>query len=156
MSHEEADAPLPSAQDQRPRLLLVDDEPHTMFAIRDCFALAGYEVDCAASLRDTEVLLERHVYEAVIADLHFSSKRSGEGLLVAERARHVNPGTCFVLLTDGEWGDSVDAARRHGVSLIQTKPVNLVALSRFVAMAVRDTERGKAITKSREPRGPSA
>jgi DNA-binding response OmpR family regulator len=112
----------------RTRLLIVEDELSTVFALRSFFVLAGFDVDCASGLREGLLLLERHEYDAVITDLQLTPKRGGEGLIVATRARERNPRAGIVLLTAFGSDATERRARECGVDLYFTKPVELPAL----------------------------
>jgi DNA-binding response OmpR family regulator len=109
----------------RTRLLIVEDELSTVFALRSFFALAGYEVDCAAGPRDALMLLDRHEYDAIITDLQLTPRRDAEGFAVAERARERNPGACVVMLTAYGCDATEQRAKRCGVDLYHTKPIEL-------------------------------
>jgi ActR/RegA family two-component response regulator len=126
-----SDSP-PLTGKRRERLLLVDDELSTVFAMREYFALAGFDVDCAAGIKDTSVLLERSAYTAVITDLHLSPQRCGEGLLVAEHIRQRNVHAVIVMLTGYGSDATAVQAERCGVDLYQTKPVALSVLRDFI------------------------
>jgi DNA-binding response OmpR family regulator len=122
---------------RRHRLLLVEDELSTVFAMREYFALAGYEVDCAPGLDEALPLLNRHSYEAVITDLHLTAARTAEGLVVAAQARRRNPQACIVMLTAYGSETTEEDARRCGVDLYQTKPVELTRLNRYLDLMLR-------------------
>lgn len=109
----------------RERLLLVEDDLTSVFALRHFFAFAGYDVDCAAGPSEGLRLLDRHQYDAIITDLHLMPERQGEGIAVAMHARLCNPHACVVLLTANGSGDTEAEARRCGVDIYQTKPVDL-------------------------------
>jgi DNA-binding response OmpR family regulator len=112
----------------RTRLLVVEDEMSTVFALRSFFALDGYDVDCAAGPRDGLLLLDRRPYDAVITDLQLTPRRNAEGMTIALRARERNPVACIVLLTAFGCEATEQRARQAGVDLYFTKPVELPAL----------------------------
>ncbi len=112
----------------RTRLLVVEDEISTVFALRSFFALDGYDVDCAAGPRDGLLLLDRRRYDAVITDLQLTPRRNAEGMTIAVRARERNPHACIVLLTAFGSEATERRARQAGVDLYFTKPVELPAL----------------------------
>ena len=116
--------------------MLVEDELSTVFAMREFFARAGFDVDCAAGIKDTSVLLERSVYDAVITDLHLSPQKCAEGLVVAEHARGRNPRAAIVMLTGYGSDATAGHADRCGVDLYQTKPVALSTLRDFIDRTV--------------------
>jgi DNA-binding response OmpR family regulator len=118
-----------STIDRRPRLLVVEDEVSTVFALRSFFALAGYDVDCASGALEGVTLLERNDYVAVITDLHLTPSRRGEGMTVARCARLRNPHACVVMLTAYGSDSTEQEARRSGVDVYRTKPVELAPLT---------------------------
>jgi two-component system, chemotaxis family, sensor kinase CheA len=122
-------AATPAPRSRRPRLLVVEDEVSTLFALRSFFAPTGYDVDCAAGPNDAVLLLERNQYEAVITDLHLTPARRGEGMAIALAARARNPRACIVLLTAYGAQSTEDEARRSGVDVYRTKPVELPRLT---------------------------
>lgn len=124
-------------------MLVVDDELGTVFALRSFFALAGYDVDCAAGCTEGLTLLETYDYDAVITDLHLTPGRRGEGMNIAENARRRNPYACVVLLTAYGNEATQEEALRRGVDLYETKPVELPLLMRHIERVVnRNARRG--------------
>jgi two-component system, NtrC family, response regulator HydG len=121
----------------RIRLLLVEDELSTVFAMREFFAQAGYEIDCASGLNEAALLLDQHIYDAVITDLHLTRYRCGEGMRVSWHARRRNPRACIVMLTGYGTETTEEEALRCGVDMYQTKPVELAHLSAFVDVVLR-------------------
>ena len=112
-----------------PRLLLVEDDLASVFALRQFFATSGYEVDCAAGPTEGLRLLERHSYDAVITDLHLRPGRQSEGMRIAAYARLRNPRACVAMLTASGSAEIEAEARRSGVNLYETKPVDLPSLT---------------------------
>src|ERR1700704_3981806 len=126
-----------AAPPSRIRLLIVEDELSTAFAVREFFALAGYDVDCAAGLRDTDILLAHNAYEAVITDLHLGAERRSEGLLVARHTRRRNPDACIVMLSGYGSDTAAEEAERNGVDMYHSKPVALEQLRQFIETTLR-------------------
>lgn len=135
-----AQSPSPCAT--RTRLLVVEDELSTVFALRSFFALAGYEVDCAAGPGDGLLLLDRNSYDAVITDLHLSPGRRSEGIGIAARARQRNPDACVVMLTAYGSESTEQEAHRSGVNVYQTKPVELPRLMSDIEQVLRKRGNG--------------
>jgi len=118
-----------------PRLLIVEDEVSTVFAIREFFAFNGYDVDCAACPPDAMLFLQRHRYDVVITDLHLTPYRRGEGMSVLERARTLNPDALIVMLTAYSTDGCEQEANRHGATLFETKPIGLAELAARIEAA---------------------
>jgi DNA-binding response OmpR family regulator len=123
---------------RRARLLVVENELSTIFALRSFFALAGFEVDCAAGTRDGLHLLDRHAYDAVITDLQLTPARASEGFDIAQHARDRNPEACLVMLT--AYGSEITErrAQRCGVDLYFTKPVSLPDLQDAIDLVLAE------------------
>ena len=113
---------------KRTRLLVVEDEMSTIFALRSFFAYSGFDVDCAAGPGDGVHLLERNAYDAVITDLQLTPG-GVEGFEVAEIARRRNPAACVVMLTAYGSLATERRARQSGVDVYQTKPIALDLLA---------------------------
>ena len=135
--------PTRAAETRRVRLLIVEDELSTVFAMREFFAQAGYDVDCASGLNETTLLLDRHHYDAVITDLHLTAHRNGEGMRVAWHARRRHPQACIVMLTGFGNDTTEEEARRCGVDMYEAKPVELAHVSAFVDLALSGDRTGE-------------
>ena len=125
----------PDASSRSRRLLIVEDEISTIFAMREFFSFNGYHVDCAAGATDAMVLLDRGSYDVVITDLHLTPHRCAEGMNVLTRARRLNPGATIVMLTAYTSEGSEQEAYRNGVNLYETKPVGLAKLAACIEAA---------------------
>lgn len=135
---------------QRPRLLVVDDELSTVFALRSFFALAGFDVDCAAGSAEGLNLLERNEYAAVITDLHLTPARCGEGMALARCARRRNPRACVVMLSAFGTESTEEEALSSGIDMYRTKPVELPRLTADIEHVLH----GRAQTESAANRQP--
>ena len=125
----------PDAPSRGRRLLIVEDEISTIFAMREFFSFNGYHVDCAAGATDAMVLLDRGSYDVIITDLHLTPHRCAEGMNVLTRARRMNPGATIVMLTAYASEGSEQEAYRNGVNLYETKPVGLAKLAECIEAA---------------------
>jgi DNA-binding response OmpR family regulator len=125
-----------SAPQGRRRLLIVEDDISAIFALRYFFALAGYEVDCAAGPAEGIRLLDHYAYDAVITDLHLLPGRHSEGLRIAHHARQRNPHACIAMLTAHGAEVSADDAIGHGADLFYTKPVELAKLTAGIELTL--------------------
>ncbi len=142
----------PAGEDQRVRLLIVEDDPSTVLAMREFFSQTGYEVDAASALAEATDLLDRRSYDAVITDLHLTTQRFGEGMKVAWHARLSHPHACIVMLTGYAADTTEEEAYRCGVDMYQMKPVELPLVGEFIALAV-DRGRHCRSHQELEPRG---
>jgi DNA-binding response OmpR family regulator len=123
------------SQPNAPRLLIVEDEISTVFAMREFFSFNGYRVDCASAESDAMVFLDSRPYDVVITDLHLTPHRCAEGMAVLARARSRNPRALIVMLTAYASEGSEHEAQRNGVNLYETKPVGLAKLAASIETA---------------------
>lgn len=107
------------------RILLVDDEEPILFAMREYFGFAGFEVDCASDLASADGLIGSLTYDVVIADLHLT-RMGSEGLEVVAHAHAAGART--ILLTAYGYPDMEREARRRGADRILHKPQPLPEL----------------------------
>src|SRR5262245_54130469 len=123
------------SQPGAPRLLIVEDEISTVFAMREFFSFNGYRVDCASGEPDAMAFLDRSPYDVVITDLHLTPQRCAEGMAVLARARSRNPQALIVMLTAYASEGSEHEAHSSGVNLYETKPVGLAKLAASIEAA---------------------
>ena len=123
------------------KLLIVEDEISTVFAMREFFSFTGYQVDCVTSAAEATFLLERRRYDVVITDLHLTPNRCAEGMTVLARARGYSPQALIVMLTAYGTEGSEREAYDTGVNLYETKPVGLADLAARIEDARHDQSR---------------
>lgn len=116
----------------RYRLLIVDDEEMTLFAMREYFTTRGFDVDTAQRIGEARALLGRQRYTAVIADLRLSGSQSTEGLELADLVRERWPSTCVILLTAYDSPNIEAEARNRRVYAFLHKPHSLPDLEQIV------------------------
>jgi DNA-binding response OmpR family regulator len=115
------------------RLLIAEDDPHTMFPLREFFCDQGFTVDCVIGPREAERMLDQFPYSVVLTDFHLTEHRRGEGLLVLEQARRRQPEIRAIMMTAFPSRQLEFDARRVGADLILSKPIALVALNHAVS-----------------------
>jgi len=114
------------------RILIADDEPDLLAAIREYLGCCGFEVHAVRSAREAEQLLRTEDYAAVITDLRFSGPSSKEGLAVVEAARRRLSHIPVVVMTGHGTPEAEAQARRVGADLFVPKPVALWELANLV------------------------
>lgn len=111
------------------RLLVVDDEPSILRALRQFLSARGYEVHTASSLEQAQEELRTHRFEVVVTDLELTPGRKSGGFDLLDALRQSSPGTPAILLTAYRTA-AVDArAGSLGVALVLDKPVPLPRLA---------------------------
>lgn len=112
--------------EDRPRVLLVDDERLVRQIYSDYLVAEGYEVVTAESAQSAIKLLEPGRYEVVVCDLVLPD---GDGLAVLDRAKRVDPECEVVMITGLERVEPAVQALRAGASDYLVKPVSRDALA---------------------------
>jgi DNA-binding response OmpR family regulator len=112
-------------------VLLVEDDPASLTAMREYFTATGHQVDCASSLPEAVTALERSSFELVITDLKLRPGPDTSGLEVVSAARQRDPDTRVIMLTAFGTLEVEAEARRRGADRMLAKPVSLPLLSRL-------------------------
>ena len=114
------------------RVLVVDDEPMVVDALREVLADAGYETLGATSFEDgRRLLLAPPVPDVVVADVRLG-KYNGLQLAV------LRPQATAAIVISGHWDEVLEAeARQHGAVYLQ-KPLASPALVQTVARLIAE------------------
>jgi CheY-like chemotaxis protein len=123
------------------RLLVVDDSDAVRRTYESHFSGCGFEVQCAASLKEAAERLASVSFSAVIVDVSLSSTAGTEGLAIAAYLRQLRGPPPVVVLTAYGEPQRASAAARLGVDAFLHKPVSLVWLERLLRSRV-DERRG--------------
>jgi DNA-binding response OmpR family regulator len=119
------------------RLLVLDDEPTILFALKRYLTQLGFEVDCASETEEAEALLVgRGGYSVIIADLALASSAGMEGLEFVRFARLHAPLTRIVMLTAHGSAEVELEARRRGVDVFIQKPRPLAEIAAIATRLV--------------------
>lgn len=124
------------------RLLVVDDSDTVRRTYESHFSGCGFEVQCAASLKEAAERLAGVSFNAVIVDVSLSSSAGSEGLAVAAYLRQMRGPPPVVVLTAYGEPQRAAAAARLGVDAFLHKPVSLVWLERLVRSRVDERRSG--------------
>lgn len=119
------------------RLLVVEDNASTSFALHAYFQSAGYYVDAAADLGHALRLLGDQRYHVVITDLNLGGTESNAGMDVVSEARRRHTHACVIMLTAFGSAATEAEARHRGADLVCAKPVGLRDLNVFIAKVLR-------------------
>jgi len=125
-------APIATGTQVPTRLLLVEDNASTSFAIRAFFQRVGYDVDAAMDHATAAQLLDDNEYEVVITDLNLSAPPSNEGMEIVSHARRRHARACVIMLTAFGSAAVEHEARRRGADLFCAKPIALRDLRAFI------------------------
>jgi two-component system response regulator RegA len=106
---------------ERPLLLIVEDDDALRERLARAFDTRGFEVETAATAAEAEAALARETPEFVVLDLRIAG---ASGLELIPKLIHADPATRIVVLTGyGSIATAVEAVRR-GATHYLTKPAD--------------------------------
>ncbi len=114
--------PLPLSS--MPKLLIADDQPDILEALRFLLKAEGYQIDAVTSPGDLLQNAERHDYDAVLLDLNYTRDTTSgrEGLDLLERLRQTDSSLPVIVMTAWASVDLAVEAMRHGARDFVQKP----------------------------------
>ena len=115
------------------RLLIVEDEPAILFALKLFFGRQGFAVDTARTREEAEELLALERYAVVIADLRLGGSTSTEGLEIISEVHRTAPETKVILLTAYGSSEVEQEARQRGAHVLLHKPQPLPTIAQVVS-----------------------
>jgi DNA-binding NtrC family response regulator len=118
-------------REEKPTILVVDDEAFIRFALADYFSMRGYAVDAAGEWEEAEALLMARTYDLVITDLRMTGFGGTEGLEVIGFVHQRFPDTRLILLTGFGSREVEEEAKRRGVDAFLHKPMPLAELAQI-------------------------
>jgi len=110
-------------------MLLVEDEPVLLSALKKFFTREGYDVDCAQELEEAEALIATTHYTIVIADLRLSGTYAVEGLAILRFVRDHSPASRAIILTAHTAPGMQRSAKALGAEAFLQKPTPLVEIA---------------------------
>ena len=115
------------------RLLIVDDEGIFLRALKKVLQAPDVDVDTAETLGDARVLLRRHTYDVVMADLRLAGTEGQEGLDIVRTVKENRPGTKVILMT--AYGDTEIRLKASflGADLYLEKPIPIEVIRMSLA-----------------------
>lgn len=132
-----------------PRLLLADDQPDVLEALRLLLKPEGYVIDTVSSPQQLLRALEARDYDVVLMDLNYARDTTSgeEGLDLLQRLHTADESLPVVVMT--AWGTvnvAVEAMRRGARDFVQKPWDN----ERLLAIVRTQTELGRAIRRGRQ------
>ncbi|MEW6321150.1 MAG: sigma-54 dependent transcriptional regulator [Acidobacteriota bacterium] len=136
------------ATDGPPRILIADDQPDVIEALRLLLKPEGYAIDTAVSPQQLVRALEQRDYDVVLMDLNYARDTTSgeEGLDLLERLHTADESLPVVVMT--AWGSvnlAVEAMRRGARDFVQKPWEN----ERLLSILRTQTELGRAIRRGR-------
>jgi DNA-binding NtrC family response regulator len=130
-----------------PRVLVADDQPDVLQAVRLLLKGEGYQVETAGSPAAVARQLQDHDFDVVLLDLNYArdTTSGAEGMDLLRRIRAVHPGLPVVVMT--AWGsvDGAVEAMRIGARDYVEKPWDN---HRLLATLRAQVELGRALRKA--------
>ena len=135
-----------------PRILIADDQPDVLHALRLLLRAEGFEAKTASSPRDVAAAVAEQEFDVVLIDLNYTRDTTSgkEGLDLLTRLQAVDPNLPVIVMT--AWGtiDGAVEAMRRGARDYVEKPWDNAACSRRCARRSSSAARSAA---DRAPRG---
>jgi DNA-binding NtrC family response regulator len=131
---------------ETPRILIADDQPDVLEALRMLLKAEGYGVETVTSPSGVLQALEKHDYDAVLMDLNYARDTTSglEGLDLLKRVHMLDSTLPIIVMT--AWGSvelAVDAMRRGARDFVQKPWDN----ARLLTILRTQLELGRALRK---------
>lgn len=119
--------------DERPQLLIVDDEPDTCANLADIFEDFGYDVRVAYNGQAALELVKQRPFDLALLDLKMPGM---DGLELYREIRRVSAGTVAIIVTAYASRDTATEALSAGAWQVLSKPVDAALLLRLAGEAI--------------------
>jgi DNA-binding NtrC family response regulator len=130
-----------------PRILIADDQPDVIEALRLVLKAEGFDIETARSVAQIASIVETRDLDAVIMDLNYTRDTTSgrEGLDLLPRLRELDQTLPIIVMT--AWGsvDGAVEAMRHGAWDYIEKPWNN---ARLMATVRTQLELGRAVRRA--------
>ncbi len=129
-----------------PRLLVADDQPDVVEALRLLLKTEGYEIETAASPRAVVEAVQAREFDLVLMDLNYArdTTSGAEGLDLLTRLRDIDPTLPVVVMTAWASLDLAVEVMRRGARDFVAKPWDN---SRLLAIVRTQVELGSALRR---------
>lgn len=133
--------------DNKAKLLLVDDEKIALRNLKNAMQKEGYEVTTASSGIAALKLLEKQEFDVVLTDYKMAK---ADGMQVMKRCLELYPDSEVIMITAFASLPSAVETMKEGAYYYLAKPVRLAEVRRVVGEAVEKVKLGKENTRLRE------
>src|SRR5216110_45973 len=123
---------------EKSRILIVDDEELIVQAMRKYFTGLGYAVDSAYELEEAQALLGNYKYDLVIADLRLTGIGGVEGLQIVADVHQKCVDTRVILLSAFGTPEIERESYNRGADAFLHKPKAMMEIAQ-VAKSLLDT-----------------
>src|SRR5688572_15284712 len=118
--------PAPATVDRAPRVLIVDDDPDTIYILTRYFAHIGFSVQSAMHGGDAIMAIVHERPDLVLLDIWMPGM---DGLTVLKRARATDAALPIIMITANKEEQAIRKARALGAFDYIVKPLNLDTLA---------------------------
>jgi DNA-binding NtrC family response regulator len=131
---------------RQPRLLVADDQPDVIEALRLLLKGEGYEIETAASPRAVVEAVQAREFDLVLMDLNYArdTTSGAEGLDLLSRLRHIDSTLPVVVMTAWASLDLAVEVMRRGARDFVAKPWDN---ARLLAIVKTQVELGSALRR---------
>jgi DNA-binding NtrC family response regulator len=119
-----------SMSDDRPAILLVDDDPDICQNLSDILHDLDFQVDMASHGEAALAKVGTTAYDLALIDLRMPGM---DGLTLYREIKRQSPGTLAILITGHADRDTVESALRSGIVQVLSKPLSVPRLCQVVA-----------------------
>ena len=132
----------------KPHVLVADDQPDVLEALRLLLKTQGYDIDTAGSPGGVLAALEKRDYDALLLDMNYTRDTTSgrEGLDLLDQLRSLEPELPIIVMT--AWGSvegAVEAMRRGARDYVEKPWDN----SRLMTILATQVELGRALRLAR-------
>ena len=120
----------------KPRLLIVDDDPLNGKTLADIFTSKGYQVDVAQSGFGALEFARSNIYCCVLSDIKME-RMNGIDLLCALKS--IQPDAPFILMTAYSDDDLIIQGIRNGALVTLIKPLDIDSLLGHIGRLVKNS-----------------
>jgi putative two-component system response regulator len=127
--------------DQRPSVLLVDDDARTIELIAAVLDTQGFDTTLARAPEIALQLMRTIAFDAIVTDVVFDG--FADGNLVLSAARDLQPKAVVVLMTGYPAIENAVSAIKAGAHDYVQKPVDPIVLATFIQRSLRERQIGR-------------
>lgn len=118
---------------QRPKILIVDDEPEIRYQVSRWLKAENYELDEAESGNQALAKMKKQTYGVILLDLKLPEV---DGFMVLQEIRQDYPDTCVIILTAYGDTEKTKRAMREGAFDFFDKPIRFNTLLPRIESAI--------------------
>ena len=116
------------------RILVVDDEEAILLAFKKLLQRPNLEIDTCDTLEEAKLLIDSHIYSAVIADLRLSGTLGQEGFEIISYLKSKSSQSIAALITAYGSHGIEEKARAIGAEFYFEKPVSMKNLQEILGL----------------------